>query len=127
MQYSSMPTSAESFRFGVVAKGVYMHHLIALALVVQIAQVEPARAKYVPLKAPRSLNHSVLKCDNDGLAVCLKNVDEEFGTCDSGCQSEFNDDPSGYAECRDGCRGQHDEERNSCFDEYCQSPDGNGK
>jgi hypothetical protein len=62
-----------------------------------------------------------MNCNDDALAICLKKIDSDFQECEQGCQSEFPGDSGGYADCRDGCRIQHESDHNECYEENCQS------
>lgn len=63
-----------------------------------------------------------LDCDNDALAVCLQQADSDFRDCEKGCEDEFMpDDPPGFGECRNGCRGIREDNVKKCYDDNCQT------
>jgi hypothetical protein len=83
----------------------------ALCFIIFASTQEPASAKFRAMK----------DCDNDGLAQCLSDVENDFWGCEKDCQKQFPDDPPGYHDCRDQCREIHDGVRQECFKQYCPS------
>ncbi len=60
-------------------------------------------------------------CDNDALAQCLNEADNEFYDCERGCRSDYPDDAGSYEQCRNQCRDFNFGVKQECYKLYCET------
>jgi hypothetical protein len=90
--------------------------LAALTMLPQSALSYPGRLRHLSEVLVK------LDCDSDALAICLQHADSNFRDCEKGCEDEFMpNDPPGFSECRDGCRGIREDNVKTCYEENCQT------
>lgn len=110
------------------SEDVYQAPLLAIIrhLLTSGQKPVPARRLTSRIRPPsagilhRSRRPLSIHCDDEQLAICLTDADNEFYDCEKTCADQYlPDDPAGYNDCRNDCRDTLANTREGCYITYC--------